>query len=338
MRNRNTPTSALFALAFALVAACAASTIATQVRMPPRSAEAATLHRIAVMPFSGRDGRAFAEVARAQLQSAALDGTLYFTVVSNEALLAAGLRGSASDTIARLVSAGRAAGVDAVYSGSADGANVSQTSRQERRTRCVEYEGLFNCKREEEYVATCYTTVAVYSATPQVVNVRTGSVAYTEQLSARSEYEYCNDRQATRTNEDLIAEARQTVATLLRQRVAPYNATVSVAYKSSAPDITDAAQRQQFDGAVAFARAGQVDRACAMWLELAPGDQTNSVALLYNLGVCAEVVSDYARAVSLYSRAESMLQTPDRQVFEARQRAQSRLTNEHALRALPRQN
>jgi hypothetical protein len=325
---------ALLSMSGAAWAFWPSSKVDAEVRMPPKSVEAASLRRIAVVSFGGDDGRTFADQLRAELQGAAIDGVSYFTVVNNEALAAsAGIGGSSAQTITRLAGLGSQSGVDAVYYGTA-AADVNTSSTREEKTRCVEYEGFLNCKREEKYTATCYKLAASYSVTPQVVNVTTGTVAYSQVLAASSEYSYCDDSKPTNNKDAMIAALRADVARQLRKAVAPYNETISLKYKSSAPDLADKALAQRFKDAAAFAKAKQVDRACAMWRELAPGDETTSLALLYNLGVCAEVVADYGRAVALFARAEAAQTKPDKDIYEARQRAQAALARERSVNAL----
>jgi len=312
------------------------STVKAQTRIPAKSAAAAALKRIAVVPFAGADGRDFADLVRAELQSATLDGAPYFTVINNEALSASsGVSGSSTAAITELARLGSQSGVEAIYYGNVQGGNVNTTTTQQSRTRCLEYEGFLNCKREQAYMATCYKTIASFSATPQVVNVATGTVAYSQTLTDSAEYFYCDDIQPLKTRDALIAEARASVLKQLRQAVSPYTQEVSLSYKSRADDISDRAQADQFKNAAAFARAGQIDRACAMWRELAPGDQTASLSLLFNLGVCAEAVGDYPRAVALFSQAEARQTRPDRSIFQARQRAQTALERERAVNAAP---
>ena len=101
--------------------------------------------------------------------------------------------------------------------------------------------------------------------------------------------------------------------------VAPYNKDIEVALKDKAgtfskPDGT------QFENAVAFANAGRMDRACSTFETLYAGEANKgNISLLYNMGVCQEVLlpDEPAAALEYYAKADQLLSRPDKLVSDA---------------------
>jgi tetratricopeptide (TPR) repeat protein len=176
----------------------------------------------------------------------------------------------------------------------------------------------------------CYTETALVSAAPQLISVASGSVVYTSTVSGRAETEWCDDRPRTLSEPELMAQARADAVQQIRRHVAPYNDTFTVRLKTGNDGVPEALQAQNA-GAVEFGQAGRMDRACAIWQEMDALNDHQSAPLLYNMGVCAEVVGDFERATQLYSRADSLLTSPDSLVSEALLRARSMQTGEQAI-------
>jgi curli biogenesis system outer membrane secretion channel CsgG len=185
-------------------------------------------------------------------------------------------------------------------------------------------------ERSRDYTVNCYTETALVSAAPQLISVASGSVVYTSTVSGRAETEWCDDRPRTLSEPELMAQARADAVQQIRRHVAPYNDTFTVRLKTGNDGVPEALQAQNA-GAVEFGQAGRMDRACAIWQEMDALNDHQSAPLLYNMGVCAEVVGDFERATQLYSRADSLLTSPDSLVSEALLRARSMQTGEQAI-------
>jgi hypothetical protein len=91
------------------------------------------------------------------------------------------------------------------------------------------------------------------------------------------------------------------------------------------------ASGDRFAGALAFARANRLDRACEMWEEIARSDR-NSVATHHNLGVCSEAQGDLDTALNRYALADRQLTKPDPTVSESLARVRGLLENRARLR------
>ena len=79
--------------------------------------------------------------------------------------------------------------------------------------------------------------------------------------------------------------------------------------------------QKRFDASIKWAQRGRWDRACGDW-EAMLDEKPENVALLYNLGICAEARGDAERAVVLYMQASDMLFEPDDLVLDALDRAE----------------
>lgn len=320
------------------LAACETSKVDVMGTFPAGNPDVASLRTIAVLDFGGRDGAAFTNMVRSELSNATLDGQAYFNVVSDDELVSRSgvgrFDGSAGD-ITAILQYGRNAGVDAVYFGEVDTFTVQETrTGPKQRKHCTEYEGILNCKTEIEYTVQCFRVDANYGATPQVININTGQVAYSERLAGHSKHTYCIDSYKNegrdRSDEYLLGDARTKVVKNLRRAVAPYNARMEVDLKTEAPTLS--AERQAvFDSALEFAQAGRMDRACALYEQASDMGEQTDIALLYNLAVCAEVAGDWRYAVETYQYIDSQLTAPDKQVFEALERSRAQMQTEVAV-------
>lgn len=293
-------------------------TVAIQGEFPAAYPKAAVLHEIAVYPFSGRDGGHFTAALTAELQSASLSGRQLFNVTTPEAAAVASNGG-----YARL---GKHLGVDAVYFGDVIAAGIDEVNFEEKRSVCLDSEG-FKCKQWGEEIVRCTKLTAGYDVAPKVVSVADATLVYSGKVTTSSTYKYCSDRVPAKTPESLLSEARAAAVARVRRDVAPYNAIMKVSLKKSAQGL-DAEQKKLFGSAVKFAEAGRMDRACAQWEQLAPSDESSCVAVLYDLGVCAEATADWTRASMLYAKADSLLLKPDAQVNAALERARTMKSNE----------
>lgn len=317
-----------------LLSACATKQVAVQARFPAAYPSAAELDRISVLDFQGRDGPAFASQLTAELKAANLDGQLIFSVTSQEVIKAgSSIRSTAgAQNLSAAMKYGQSLGVQGVYYGNVNPVTVNSRNWQEERTKCLEYKSFMNCKKEQKTRVTCHEQVATYTVQPSLVDIRTGSIVYTESISSEVKNKYCGDSGRKYSTEELTAYLRADAAKKVRRKVAPYNGAFNVSLKDETDGLSPAAE-EKFKGALAFSDAGQMDRACAIWQELSvtSPESNKNISLLYNLGVCAEVVADYDRAIELYSTADSMLTAPDAVISTARDRALKLKTNENSI-------
>ncbi|MET0069452.1 MAG: hypothetical protein ABW096_05385 [Candidatus Thiodiazotropha sp.] len=300
--------------------------VAVKARFPAAYPDATALKRISVLGFQGSDGAGFADQLTAELKSANLDGQLIFSVMSKDVI-----KGRTGD-IKTAMRHGKSLGVQGVYYGQVDRLTMANRNWQQERTKCLEKKNFFKCKKSQKIKVTCYEQLATYTAQPKLVNVLTGNIVYTESISSSSKNQYCTDTGRKFSNAEFNALLRKDVAAKVRRRVAPFNGVFNVKLKNDTDGLTGEA-RDKFKSGLSFSDAGQMDRACAIWQELSAlsAESNNNISLVYNLGVCAEVVADYDRALELYSKADAMLTAPDKVISAARDRALKLKMNEKAI-------
>lgn len=314
---------------------CLAKPISVQARFPAMYSDAAQLRNIAVFEFEGRDGSLFSNQLTAELKSANLDGEPYFEVLSADVIKGrSAVRstvGSRNLTVA--MEYGRRLGVQGVYYGAVSPINVNRRNWKEDRTKCLERKNIFQCKKKQEYSVNCYEQIASLTVQPQLVNVQNGSVVYAKNVSSEVKHRYCMQEGHAKSNNELVELTHAEAAKKIRRHVAPYNGVLTVKLKNDGDNLSSS-DLEKFKGALAFSNAGQMDRACAIWQEMSAisSISNKSIGLIYNLGVCAEIVANYDRAIELYTKADSMLIAPDRLISEARERAFRMKKNQEAIK------
>ncbi|MEW8561619.1 MAG: hypothetical protein DBP03_09805 [gamma proteobacterium symbiont of Ctena orbiculata] len=319
-------TKTLLALSVLMIMGCATKQVAVQARFPAAYPDATALKRISVLGFKGSDGIGFADQLTAELKAANLDGQLIFAVMSKDMI-----KGRTGD-IKTAMSHGRALGVQGVYYGQVDKLNIVSRNWKQERTKCLEYKNFFKCKKSKKIKVTCHEQLATYTAQPKLVNVLTGDIVYTESISSSSKNQYCSDSGRKYSKAEFNALLRKDVAAKVRRRVAPFNGVFNVQLKNDTKGLAGQ-DKDKFSSGLSFSDAGQMDRACAIWQELSAlsRESNNNISLVYNLGVCAEVVADYDRALELYSKADSMLTAPDKLISGAKERALKLKMNDKAI-------
>lgn len=313
----NRAARAIAALAPALAAAaCATTTADVTATIQPRHPQAAQLRRVAVLPFGGNAGGAFAP----RLQAALAGTAPHLTVVEASA---AGLNGGSQQQALAL---GRRLGLQGVYFGDAS-TSVSRQTSNEKRTRCAQFENnntlLRKCLRQEEYTVSCTTTTASATAVPKLVSVATGAVVYSRTVGRSSSSKQCADRGPGLDDGQLLGAVMSGVVVDIARDVAPWTTAVSVQLKPDAPGMA-AADREVFKSAALFAKSGRLDRACGAYQSLETRNAEN-VALLYNLGVCEETGGDFGEALARYAAADALLTRPDKDINTALVRARKLL-------------
>jgi hypothetical protein len=185
--------------------------------------------------------------------------------------------------------------------------------------------------------------IGQYSVTPRAVKVEGGAIIYSQTVSSQGEYTICDGKLESNASlgdlfgglfgkkkndgekkpevaspDALLNALRSDVADKIRMDVAPYNRSITVTFmdkqgKLSKPD------NEQFSNAIAFAGAGRLDRACAIFETLFVDPNKSNVAILYNMGACQEVLlpDDPSAALEYYSKADQLLSKPNKLVSEA---------------------
>lgn len=325
----------------------------------PRYPEVARRPSVVVFdlaPLEGTDATlaaGFADTLRERLQDARVNEEPVF-------LLQASSGGAVFDAQSA-VSSGMAQGADAVYYGTVKGNVLPVESYTESRTECRDDEAPLGikipkfgkCKNEREYTVLCARQTASFDVAVRIADVQTREVLYEKLLTRTKTDSKCEGDNLgdlgtilRAADSDILAEEtvsgmavelvnsiREEIANEVRDDVVPRTEPGEVLLKRysrnegepspssrEAKDAEKALQRR-FDASIKWAQRGRWERACGDWSSMLE-EKPDNVALLYNLGICAEARGDVERAVVLYTQASDMLFEPDNVVLDALDRAE----------------
>jgi len=344
-----------------LLSGCLTQTIKISARYPAKHTEASELTHISVFDFSGNNADEFESLLAAELSNASLDNQRYFTMTSGDLLKSRS--GERSITLDENLSSGlevaRRLGVEGVYVGNLSKLDVTSITTNEEREECTEYKNLFSCKKGKKRTVKvkCYEQKALLTADVQLINSMSGGVVYSDTITRNANHSYCLDGSDSSTlsgeylsqklkgsfenrdvgsrkmtNNEFSRLLMGSIAEQVRKDVAPYNGTMEVSLKSDTKQI-ESPYTDNFKSAMAFANSRQITRACGIWNEIYAKSTAsrNAISLIFNLGVCAESIANFDRAIAMYSQADSLLTTPDKQITEAKKRAMTMKRNQIAL-------
>jgi hypothetical protein len=304
--------------------------------------KAGQLRTLAVLPFDGPDGANFTTALSSELGRAMLSGENWFTIKP------------ANIKETDPIKAGKALGVAGIVNGTVLNAKLTRTERTEAPDK--------KDKSADPAGVQCTRIILQYSVRAQIFDIANSATVYDKTHAAQDGYDLCNGKGQeipVETNEGLAVKfakaitggpkkeaytveftedalfqrVRNVIAGKIKDDITPYNKPVSVEFKRRAPEMPKPLQLT-FESATPFVKAGQLDRACAIWklLRNEPAAAT-SVSLLYNLGACQEALKpdDPAAALELYVKADQLLSKPDKLLSPALQRSQTMLENQQKI-------
>ena len=275
---------------------------------PAQYHEASLTKSVAVLPFAGPKGRAFAAEIESVLAGIGIDDKQYFTLVDRSSIdkVISEMKFSQSGLVDEktAVKLGKMVGAQGIYSGVVTRNGHDDSPYTERRQTCLQYEQ----KRDKEgrvysgaclqwryYNVNCLRRVANFSVTPRLVDVATGRVLYSRNLAAVTDSAGCEDTQPVESETVLLDQAKERVKQEFRRDVAPYYVTREISLMDATDGIEskEAADKlKRGPGIRGKRKAGRRLRTCGarrgIWA-------ANSHALVYNLGVCAESRGDLGR-------------------------------------------
>jgi len=342
------PNQNLLKLIFLFPAILLATGCATKIKVnmlkPAQYHQASLTRTVAVLPFSGSNGNEFAAEIEGVLGGINIDDNPYFTLVDRAAIdkTLSEQKFSQSGLIDPRTAAriGRMVGAQGIYTGTITLAKATDSPYTEKRSECVQhqikkdekgnqYEG--NCIRYRYYTVNCIKRSAQFAASPKLIEVATGKIVYSRNLTGSSNSAGCEDRTAVKGAEELLETAKNTALRDFRKDIAPFYETREIALLDSTNDINSTEAKEKLKQGIAFAGKGRMDSACELWgaaSNLAP----NAVSLVYNLGVCAESRGDVEMALTLYRKAEKLNGKPEDNIILAITRTSEAVKNQAKLK------
>lgn len=321
------------------LSACA-SKVKINMIQPAQYHEASLTKAVAVLPFSGPAGREFAAEIEGVLAGIGIDDKRYFTLVDRTALdkTISEMKLAQSGLVDQktAVQLGKLVGAQGIYTGIIQQNGCSDSQYQEKRTVCTQYEtkrdkdGILHtgpCTHWRQYNVTCTKRVASFAVSPKLVEVATGRILYSRNLSATAESKGCMDTKPVQSENVLLEKAKETVKNEFRRDIAPYYVTTEIKLMDSEDGIDSAPAKEKLKNGLAYADKGRLDGACELWGEARNIAGNSSPALLYNLGVCAESRGDLDAALNLYRQADKTIGKPDDNIGLALTRVSAAIKN-----------
>jgi len=299
-----------------LLPACAAPVVSKQVLVPAPAAEVARLTRLKVTAFDNDGTGQVRAAVESALASVVVDGRPYFTVVGASA--PAGSLGKPMQWIdsSRPKAQPIRYGAEGTVQGSV-GQNDWQDERYtEKRRECVAEDAKGRCIFWGNREVRCVTRVARFSFTPRVVAKDTGEVLLAQEFAETGRSSACLDKGAPTSGSTLLAAARAKAIARFRDHVAPHVLVLEIPLLTEDDSGMGAQAKAEVASGVDFAKAGQTDKACALWRNAARSHGAGFV-LPYLSGVCAELADDLDQAEGFYSQAEQRAGRPVPEIAEA---------------------
>ncbi len=347
MPRKLTPVPLYFFLAFLIISLFSGCATKIKVNMlqPAQYHEASLIKTVAVLPFKGPKGKAFAAEIEGVLADIGIDGQRYFTLVDRATLdktiseMQLSQSGLADQkTAAKL---GKLIGARGIYTGVVLQNSCNDSRYSEKRSTCAQYETKRDkngnpyqgsCIAWRDYNVGCTKRVATFAVSPKLIEVSTGKILYSRNLSAVTESAGCRDTNPVESENVLVEKAKSIVKQEFRHDIAPYYVTREIKLMDSTDGIESSAVKDKLKNGLEYADQGRMDSACALWSE-AHNLAGNSPALLYNLGVCAESSGDLDNALSLYKQADKKLGKPDDDISLGLNRVAEAVKNRVKLKA-----
>ena len=326
-----------------MMAGCATK-IRVNMLQPAQYHEASLTKAVAVAPFSGPGGREFTAELESVLSGIGIDDKQYFTLVDRASIdnVVSEMKLSQSGLVDEktAVKLGKLIGAQGIYTGIVTLNNYDDSPYREKRQTCVRYEqkrdqkgNIFQgaCLQWRYYEVRCLKRTANFAVTPKLVDVATGRVLYSRNLSALKESTGCEDTRPTQSEMVLLEQAKEDVKKEFRRDIAPYYVTREIRLINSKDGIESKEAIDKLKRGMEYADKGRMDSACELWGE-ARNLAANSYALLYNLGVCAESRGDLDAALLLYRQSDKILGKPNDDISLALNRTSDAIKNRNKLK------
>lgn len=292
---------------------------------------AAKLRRIAVLPFSGPDGARITAEFEGLLARASDGGGTYFTVIDRSAIQNAvnELKFSLTGLVdpAKQVALGKFLGVEGIYTGTVSVPPAARQTRTEPRFQCSDTGSsgkLFSpCKSSYRTTATCTDKTIQFVVAVRLVEVATGQVIYSQPKTGMQTDSFCSDLGGEIPDATMLGSAAASAIAQLRDDVAPHDVIFRPTLKTSTEGL-DAKTVERFASAMEFNNAGRLERACAIWSDMA-GSGSSFQSLDFNLGICDEVGNRIEEAYARFKRLDDALQRPDKDISTALLRTRDKL-------------
>ncbi|TWA59579.1 curli production assembly/transport component CsgG [Azospirillum baldaniorum] len=198
-------------------------------------------------------------------------------------------------------------------------ATVSSKKSTHQEATCESYEEskkfFKKCKQSKPVNVTCTITTVKVKVQPRLVRVSNGEVIYAKMHEGVVEDSYCENTGVATAEAVLKAHATIQAAVEISRDLWPFVYVISTTIKPSSEGLSGQA-KEKFDSAVAFARAGRMDRFCQTMQSLNQ-ENFNTVSTAYNYAICEEADNKIIHARDILEELDKSLNYPDKDISEA---------------------
>lgn len=347
-----------FTLIIGFVSACTPPAMLITALMPAKFHEASRLNVVTVLPFDGKDGKEFATEVEGILAGVNIGDKQYFTVVERaklEKIIDEELKLSQTGFTnpATAANIGKAIGAKGIYTGVVTDSRVTDSNYNETRELCISEHQKYDedlkrivivteskkmdkyticLGKRENYTVPCTKRKATFAFNPKLIEVETGKVVYSNNISNTATASACQDSQEPLPSEfDIIKQAKQSAKETFAQDISPYYVTFYIELMDSTDNITSKEASNKLEQGLYYAKNNRFDRACELWDEariLSP----ESASILYNLGVCHESTGEFEQALNLYKKSDRAIGKPDNRITLALRRISEKIQKQNKLK------
>lgn len=341
---------AIMGTALVLLVGCSSVKVSQVVEVPARQSGMVNAKKLAVVNISGDNKGTFTAQVESYLGNINVRGAPYFEMVERQMLdkIIAEQRMVTSSGYFNekdVVKLGKLSAADTLIMGSVSMPPVSVRNYTKKLEHCKDKK----CTQTEVSYEPCVEKNANIDFTLKAVSVQQGNIIFTQTYSGKADNTFCgngdgkgdssicaiqtaipilsNNTACGNKNEtELRNQAINQVLDNLRKDVAPYPVVLNVEFMEQ-DDSMSSDTEDKLEGAMEYVKQQRVSRACEIFKDALASD-TNSPALYYNLGVCAEIGGDLDRAETLYSQSDRKAAKPIRLISAAINRVKAMKSNQ----------
>lgn len=344
---------AIIGAAFVLLAGCSTPKVSQVVEIPARQSGMVNAKKLAVFNINGDRNGTFTAQVESYLGNINVRHKPYFEMVERQRIdqIIAEQRMVTSSGFFNendVVKLGKLSAADTLIMGSVSMPSVTVRNYTKKLEHCKDKK----CTQTDVSYEPCVEKIANVDYTLKAVSVQQGNIIFTQTYSGKANNTFCgngdgrsdssicaiqtaipalsnNTACGDKNETELRNQAINQILDNLRKDVAPYPVVLNIEFMEE-DDSMSSATEDKLEGAMEYVKQQRVSRACEIFKDALASD-TNSPALYYNLGVCAEIGGDLDRAETLYSQSDRKAVKPIRLISEAINRVKSMRYNQAAV-------
>jgi curli biogenesis system outer membrane secretion channel CsgG len=252
------------------------------------------------------EGKQFSSKLESALAQIRVDDKPYFTVVNRQQLdqvtkeMALGQSGLMDPTTGARI--GQITGAQAIYTGSVIRSGSSDQPFSTKETKCSQ-----DGKNCYDVPVHCTRRTATFVVSPKLIEVQTGKIVYSKNLTGASSAEACSGSGSPLPSASAMMEqAEQDVLRQVAFDAAPHYVSMTIELLEMTDVIESSQDKDHLANGITFAKKGRIDRACEEWAAAYTPD-SKSPAITYDASLCAEISGKLDAALTGYERADRLL-------------------------------